>query len=91
MLAWTPRYIFRTAVNYFLRTTLDVHETIDFPGLLALLLFYFPIAPLPLNISQTDLWRFVPRRVFLIDFCSVCCSLSRWSSLGNRCGVLAFF
>ena len=32
-----------------------------------------------------DPWQVVPRQVLLIGFSSVCCSLSRWLSVGNRC------
>ena len=43
--------------------------------------------------DQTDLWQDVPRQGYvtiyslclLIDFSSVCCSLSLWLSLGNWC------
>ena len=34
--------------------------------------------------GQFDPWQVVPRQVFTLnDFSSVCCSLSRWLSLGS--------
>ena len=37
--------------------------------------------------DQTDPWRVIPRKVFSIDFSSVCCPMFRWLSRGNRCEI----